>query len=381
MPFPSCSEDSQGTYDNSAAWIWDSNWRWDAHRIGWTVAAGCAFLTVIISSLSVLQHCRNYTARNAQRQIIRILYMPPIYAIISFFSYRFFRDYTYYSLVEVVYEAVTLSAFLLLLIEYVAATALGHDARNAVSRKHKQTLPLPFCCWRYRPSKPYFMYALKWSVLQYVVVRPATTIAGIIAEKFNVLCPSRSLDFRYASVYLSIVDFISCSVALYGLLVFYDLTSVELRGHRPLAKFLCIKLLIVCTFYQEFLFACLENRVIHATKYWSTTDIANGLNALCICVEMVFFSCCMWWAYTPNEFKRKSGEAPTRIWKPLWDSINYTDFLLEILSSLGFFIAYAKGEPGTHGDKRANFGAAFGVDGTSPMQIKSIAEDESDIGP
>lgn len=32
---------------------------------------------------------------------IRILYMPPIYAIISFFSYRFFRSFTYYSLVEI----------------------------------------------------------------------------------------------------------------------------------------------------------------------------------------------------------------------------------------------------------------------------------------
>jgi uncharacterized membrane protein len=43
---------------------------------------------------------------------IRILYMPPVYAIISFFSYRFFRKYTYYVLIEVAYEAVTLSAFL-----------------------------------------------------------------------------------------------------------------------------------------------------------------------------------------------------------------------------------------------------------------------------
>ena len=32
---------------------------------------------------------------------IRILYMPPVYAIISFFSYRFFRSYTYYELIEV----------------------------------------------------------------------------------------------------------------------------------------------------------------------------------------------------------------------------------------------------------------------------------------
>ena len=26
--------------------------------------------------------------------------MPPVYAIISFFSYRYFRDYTYYDLIE-----------------------------------------------------------------------------------------------------------------------------------------------------------------------------------------------------------------------------------------------------------------------------------------
>jgi hypothetical protein len=31
---------------------------------------------------------------------IRILYMPPVYAIISFLSFRFFRSYTYYSLAE-----------------------------------------------------------------------------------------------------------------------------------------------------------------------------------------------------------------------------------------------------------------------------------------
>lgn len=31
---------------------------------------------------------------------LRVLYMPPVYAVVSFFSYRFFRSYTYYSLAE-----------------------------------------------------------------------------------------------------------------------------------------------------------------------------------------------------------------------------------------------------------------------------------------
>jgi hypothetical protein len=35
------------------------------------------------------------------RSSLRILYLPPVYAIISFFSYRYFRQYTYYSLIQV----------------------------------------------------------------------------------------------------------------------------------------------------------------------------------------------------------------------------------------------------------------------------------------
>jgi hypothetical protein len=35
---------------------------------------------------------------------IRILLMPPVYAVISFFSYRYFRSYTYYELAETAYE-------------------------------------------------------------------------------------------------------------------------------------------------------------------------------------------------------------------------------------------------------------------------------------
>lgn len=48
-----------------------------------------------------LSFFRHYTCPPEQRQILRIIYMPPIYAVISFLSYRFFRSYTYYDLIEV----------------------------------------------------------------------------------------------------------------------------------------------------------------------------------------------------------------------------------------------------------------------------------------
>jgi hypothetical protein len=147
----------------------------------------------------------------------------------------------------------------------VASTAIGHSAENALMRKDKKALPFPFGFWRYRPTKVYFMYTLKWSVLQYVVIRPLVSIVGIICQTYGVLCEAAGFDFHWANVYLEIVDFISITFALYGLIVFYGLTKEELVGRKPLAKFLSIKLIVMFTFYQSFVFSALEGHVIHGT--------------------------------------------------------------------------------------------------------------------
>jgi len=286
--------------------------------------------------------------------------MPPVYAVISFLSYRFFRDYTYYSLVEVVYEAFTISAFLLLLIEYVAASATGHKAENAIVRKDKRRFMIPFCCWRYRPTKGYFLYTVKWAVLQYVVFRPAVSLAGIICQAYNVLCDTSSFNVHFANVYLEAVDFASISIALYGLLLFYSLTKEELQGRRPLGKFLSIKLIVMFTWYQSFVLNALSGKVIHGTKYWTATNIADGLNALAVCIEMIFFSALMMWAFTYQEYKVKDGMSATSIWRPLWDSINYADFAIEIYGSLRYFVCGRSSQVANR-NQVPDFGQAFGV--------------------
>jgi hypothetical protein len=81
----------------------------------------------------------------------------------------------------------------------------------------------------------------------------AISIAGIICQAYNVLCESEGFNAHFANVYLEAVDFVCISVALYGLIVFYALTRQELVGRRPLAKFLAIKLIVMCTWYQSFI--------------------------------------------------------------------------------------------------------------------------------
>ncbi|KAL7278336.1 hypothetical protein ACG7TL_008312 [Trametes sanguinea] len=389
-----CPSDNRQAVDQSG--FWDSNGiEWDAHRIGWLIAGVCAAVTVVLTAINVGFHCTHYTNRGEQRQIIRILYMPAVYAVISFFSYRFFRSYTYYDLIETAYESVTLSAFLLLLIEFVAATANDHKVDNAIVRKDKQSMPIPFCCWRYRPTKAYFMYTVKWSVLQYVIIRPLLSIAGIVCEYYGVLCESGPWSFKTAHAYITVIDGVSITVALYGLLIFYGLTKEELAGKKPLCKFLSIKLIVMFTFYQGLVFDALEGRVIHETQYWTETNIADGLNALAICIEMVIFSAFMMYAYSWREYI-VPGHPRTSIWRPLWDSINYKDFAIEILGSLKFFIDYARGKPGTHGPRvqvtdaetgktytKMDFGEAFGVSprpSAYPMSARAGSASGSGVG-
>ncbi|KAH8921828.1 DUF300-domain-containing protein [Atractiella rhizophila] len=279
-----------------------------------------------------------------QRQVIRILLMPPVYAIISFLGYRFFREYTYFEVVRDTYEAFAIAAFLVLILLYVGQSPI--EQREAMMKKEKQSLPLPFCCWRYRPSKPYFLWAIKWSVLQFVFLKPLESLASVITEAFNVYCVE-SMSYHFAHVYILSIDFVIVSVALYGLLVLYGLAKEDLEGRRPLAKFLTIKLSIFLTFYQGFVFTVLAHyNVITATEYWTVSNISNGLNALCTTIEMVLFSLLQFWAFNYHEYKLviQDERPPTSFWKSFLHSQNYTDFIIDFYYASHFFVDKVRGK-------------------------------------
>ncbi|GAA5884504.1 hypothetical protein JCM6882_005280 [Rhodosporidiobolus microsporus] len=341
---------AENTVSRDQSDFWDG--RWDAHEIGWVIAGATAAATTIITLYSVLQHALHYYNPKQQRQVIRIMWMPAVYGIVSFFSYRFFRSYTYYSVAVVAYESLVLAAFLMLLLQYIGEST---DAQKAVLRdKEKQKIPFPFWCIRYRPSKPYFLHALKWSVLQYSVLRPLISITEIICQAYDVLCPT-AYSIYFAEVYLDSIDFVSISVALYGLIALYDLTKEQLAGRKPLSKFLAIKFVVMLTFYQSFIFSVLESHdVIKATEYWTATNVADGLNALCICCEMVIMS--IWFAFAFNwaEYKAQAPPGAGRT-NPFWgvlDSFNYWDFLVEGYSGISFLIDFIRRKPGTHAGKK-----------------------------
>lgn len=73
--------------------------------------------TVLITLFTLTMHATHYQQPAAQKQTMRVVLMPPVwvsltgvfrapcldrrYAIVSFFSYRYYREYEYYILAEV----------------------------------------------------------------------------------------------------------------------------------------------------------------------------------------------------------------------------------------------------------------------------------------
>ncbi|CEQ42783.1 SPOSA6832_04644 [Sporobolomyces salmonicolor] len=282
--------------------------RWDAHETGWVIAGVTAAVSTVITLFTVFMHARNYYVPKEQRQIIRILFMPAVYAVFSQIADA---------------SNAQLAAFLMLLLQYIGDSS---DEQKALLRqKEKRKIPIPFCCIRFRPSKPYSL------------IRPLISIAEIICEAYG--------------VYLDSLDFVSISVALYGLIVFYALVKERLAGKKPLFKFLSIKLIVMITFYQAWLFNVLESHgVITATEFWTATNVADGLAALCICCEMVLFSIAFVFAFSWKEY---------RVQRPMGD------FIVEGYLGLKFWYDYIRGRPGTHAGKKtrmAETGTDYGLD-------------------
>jgi len=103
---------------------------------------------------------------------------------------------------------------------------------------------------------------------------------------------------------------------------------------------------------------------------------------------MVFFSIFMLWAYSPNEYTVADAKK-TSIWRPLWDSINLWDFVVEIWGSFHFFFDYIRGKPAAHSGgshaeddekPRMNFGQAFGVGPAYNTKLpKHLAESTTEL--
>jgi hypothetical protein len=100
-----------------------------------------------------------------------------------------------------------------------------------------------------------------------LVIRGATLPSGL---KESILSASGTLSSLETYFFLRLFRLLS--IALYGLLVFYGLMHEELKGRRPMAKFLSIKLIVMFTFYQSFVVSTLHSPLGFPFHPFATPD-------------------------------------------------------------------------------------------------------------
>ncbi|CAF4634035.1 unnamed protein product, partial [Rotaria sp. Silwood2] len=78
-----------------------------------------AIVSTIMSLVQIIQHFAHKYDKGAQKRIMRILTMVPIYAITSWISLLFFQSAIYMEFIQACYEAYIIYCFLILLTKYL----------------------------------------------------------------------------------------------------------------------------------------------------------------------------------------------------------------------------------------------------------------------
>ncbi|GAA6014948.1 hypothetical protein JCM11491_002367 [Sporobolomyces phaffii] len=283
-----------------------------AHDVGWLVAGLFSIVATWASVWLILKHLSFFYHPAEQRMIVRILFMPIIYAWCSFFSYYFVHQALYWQLGRDCYEAIIIGSFFYLLLSYLSNPRPTRDEpfpqpykseaerkaqlRSSVKNLHvkKWMWPLGFVKWRLAGGGPeeghQFLWFMRILVGQYVVIRPLTTLASVIAEYTGYYCLS-SWSPKFVHVWSSATITISVTVAMYAVLQLFVVLRPELSPYSPVLKFLAVKLVVFFTFWQESSLSLLVTvGVIQNRTYWSAEEIVVGLAGLLSCFEMMLFA-------------------------------------------------------------------------------------------
>ncbi|KAJ3171397.1 hypothetical protein HK101_011254 [Irineochytrium annulatum] len=298
----------------------------EAHSIAWVVCGVAAIIASFISFYTIFKHLRNFNKPLEQVQIVRILLIVPIYSGISWFAFRFYTKAVYYFTIRDCYEAFVIYSFFSLIMLYLGETA--HVQRMALIGKQKMAFPMTFGMMKYNPDSNTFLRNIRVLVLQYVVMKPLTTALAVIMQLNSHFC-AESMSPKYGHFWYMIINVISVSASMYGLLVVYFTIKDEIAEKKPLPKFISIKFVILFCMWQNVILSTLAHYdIIRGTSYWTPTNVANGINSMLVCFEMLIASVIHLYAFNSSEYHVRDKR--TSWIKALGRSLNPLDIFRDI---------------------------------------------------
>merc|ERR1712137_151014 len=273
------------------------------HQTIWSMSGTYAFLACVVSFTLCFMHLRHFTEPRFQKPIVRIILMIPIYCIDSWLSISFYELSVFFDVARDCYEAYAIYEFFVLLVQFCD----GEDNLIAIlEEKPYQSHPWPFCCLPPLPTGRKFYLTCKRCVMQFVLIKPILAITTFSLEILGVY-HSGSFDFSAGYLYVTAVDNISITIAVYFLVLFFMPISDELAPFKPVSKFFCIKSVIFFSFWQDVGISFLVwFDVIKDQPGWSVENLSVFIQDALICIEMFILSLYFTYAFSYEEF-RDSG--------------------------------------------------------------------------
>lgn len=298
----------------------------ETNFVKFQLAGTFMLLACLCSGWHLGQHRTNLKNIEAQKRVMAILWMVPIYSVTSWMSlvseiaapyagavrdcYEAYAIYTFVALlVAVMEDGKGLSALVERLSEQVRSEI--QDEQEAIKSETeppaRHLLP-PFPCG-YARSKPYsiastWIFQCKLLAMQFVLLNPLLAVSPLILGMFgvNVNAPSTNVDgsinWYSLQLWCAILQNVSICVAFWGLWVFYHGTIQELEWCNPWPKFLCIKGIVFMTYYQAIVID-----ILSAMGSFSMSA-ANSYQNLLICIEMFLFAIAHVYIFPVDEWEQ-----------------------------------------------------------------------------
>lgn len=262
------------------------------------LAATFVWSAIVISCHHIYQHLKYYTLPSEQRCIVRILFIIPIFGFDSWLSLFFVTRsaYVYFDSIREMYEAFVIYNFMHLCYEY-----LGGES-NIMSEIRGKPIQTSWyygtCFFKGRTYTIGFLRFCKQATLQFCIIKPLMSMLTLFLQATGRYTDG---DWSFGSSYLCInmIYNISVSLALYGLILFYQATKDLLAPYEPVWKFLSIKSIIFMSFWQGVSLAILEkiNILKPYTEDAVPGAVAAGYQNFLICIEVFFAAIALRYAF------------------------------------------------------------------------------------
>ncbi|GAA0186186.1 transporter [Lithospermum erythrorhizon] len=258
------------------------------------IALPCTVGASYLAILHIYHHLLNYTEPTYQRYIVRIIFMVPVYALMSFMALLLNESAIYFNSIREIYEAWVIYNFLSLCLAWVGGP--GAVVLNLHGRFLKQNWCLMTCCFPPIALDGRFIRRCKQGGLQFVILKPV-----LVAVTFILYAKGKYHDGNFSPrqsyLYLTIIYTFSYSIALYALALFYVACKDLLQPFNPVPKFILIKSVVFLTYWQGVLVFLSAK-----TGFIKDTEEAAEFQSFIVCVEMLIAAVGHLYAFPYKEY-------------------------------------------------------------------------------